>query len=113
MITPEPHPQIQPLLISAYAAIVSAIIIFVTALMFPLPEHRFKAILILSAGFATFGIGEFLNHPKQKLITRETVKASKKPRYHRTRNPCSLGNLFDISGLLFLFTSLSYFFFPH
>jgi hypothetical protein len=113
MMTPEPHPQIQPLLISAYAAVVSGIIIFVTALIFPLPEHRFKAILILSAGFATFGIGEFLNHPKQKLITRESVKTSKRLRYHRNRNPCSLGNLFDISGLLLLFISLSYFFFPH
>ena len=113
MITPDPRPQIQPLLISAYFAIASGIITFLTAFLLPLSGHLFMATLLLSAGFATFAVGELLNHPKQKLITRETVKNNTSSRYHRTRNPCSLGNLFDISGLLLFFISLSYFFFPY
>lgn len=113
MITPDPRPQIQPLLISAYIAIASGVITFLAAFLLPLSGHLFMATLLLSAGFATFAVGELLNHPKQKLITRETVKNNTNPRYHRTRNPCSLGNLFDISGLLLFFISLSYFFFPY
>jgi len=113
MITPESHSRIQPLFIAAYGAFVSAIAIIIGAFIFTLPEHFSKALLILSASFAAFGTGEFLNHPKQKLITPETVQSSQKPKYHHNRNPCGLGNLLDISGLILLFIALSAFFFPH
>jgi len=113
MTTPESHSQFQPLLIAAYAAFASGITIFIAAFMLTLPEHVFKAVLILSASLAVFATGEFLNHPKQKLITPETVRTNQKPKYHHNRNPCSLGNLFDIGGLILLFVALSAFLFPH
>jgi len=110
---PESHTRSRHLLLAAYIAIASGTIIFIAAFVIALPEHLFKGTLILSASFTTFGTGEYLNHPKQKLITQETVKTNKKPKYHRNRNPCSLGNLFDIGGLLLLFIAFSSFFFSY
>jgi len=113
MNTPEQHTPTQPLLIAAYAVFLSAVIIFIAAFIIILPENLFKGILILSASFFSFGTGELINHPKQNLITRKTVQTNQKPQYHRNRNPCALGNLFHIAGLLLLFVALSSFFFPH
>jgi len=113
MTTPESHIQPQLLLISAYTTLVSAIIIVFLALFFFLPGHLFKPLLLLSASLFSLSAGEFLNHPKQRVITQETVKANQEAQYHRKRSPCALGNLFDICGLLLLFVALSAFFFPH
>jgi len=113
MNSPKSHTQIKPLLIFAYGAFASGGILFISAFMLTLPAHFFKATLILAASFAAIGTGEFLNHPKQKLITQETIQNKSKPQYHHSRNPCSLGNLFDIGGLLLFFIAISSFFFPH
>ncbi len=112
MTTPESQTRIQPLLIAAYGVFASGIILFIVLFVFSLPGYLFKTILILSISFAAFGTGELLNHPKQKLITRETVQTNQTT-YHHNRNPCILGNLFDIIALLLLFIALSAFFFPH
>ena len=113
MTTPETDTPVQPLFIAACAFFVTAAILFITPFVLALPAYLFKSTLILSASFAALSTGELLNHPKQKLVTRETVKTGQEPQYHRNRNPCSLGNMFDIGGLLLLFIAISSFFFPH
>ncbi len=113
MTTPELETPVQPLFIAAYAFFVTGALLFIAAFVLTLPAHLFKSTLILSASFAALSTGEQLNHPRQKLVTRETVQSGQEPQYHRNRNPCSLGNLFDIVGLLLLFIAISSFFFPH
>ncbi len=60
------------------------------------------------------GLGEYLNHPLQKKQAFGQGPDSTTPTtLHRSRNPCGLGNTFDVLGVICLFLALSYFFFPY
>lgn len=71
----------------------------------------FKGLLYIFLGFIAFGAGEILNHPKAQQITTgkddATASSTFSKRFHRKRNPCSLGNLFDIGAILLIFIGLS------
>jgi len=113
MTTSESYSRLQPLLLAAYAVIGSAIVISVLTFFLSPAPHIFKALYLFSASLFSLGAGELFNHPKQKIITSETVKTGQKAKYHRKRNSCGLGNLLDICGLLLLFIALASFLFPH
>ena len=61
------------------------------------------------------GLGEYLNHPLQKkqTLTARQGSGPPTPALHRSRNPCGLGNTFDVLAVICLFLALSYFFFPY
>lgn len=60
------------------------------------------------------GLGEYLNHPVQKKQAFDQPHDSGIPTtLHRSRNPCGLGNTFDVLAVICLFLALSYFFFPY
>ncbi len=72
-----------------------------------------KGVRVAAAGLLSIGIGELLNHPLQTR-RRHPERAEKDfTRQHRQRNPCLLGNLLDICGLILLFSSISLLFFPY
>jgi len=77
-----------------------------------LPSHIFKGMLYICLGLIAFGIGENVNHPKTLILTPGAINKHESPRYHRTRNACSFGNLIDIGALLLIFTGLSVIIFP-
>lgn len=82
----------------------------------PFPENLLQAIGIRALGFFCLflGIGEILNHPLQKrLAFNDQNNSSPHATLHRSRNPCGLGNTFDVLALICLFVALSYFFFPY
>jgi len=63
-----------------------------------------QTLLYLAVGSFLFGIGEILNHPKQTADNYTDNSASDLRRVHHwSRNPCPLGNLLDIAGIIFLF----------
>ncbi len=70
----------------------------------------FKGLLYIFLGFIAFGAGEILNHPRPQPVTTGKDGDSSptfSKQFHRKRNPCSLGNLFDIGALLLFFIGLS------
>jgi hypothetical protein len=71
------------------------------------PSDIFKGLLYIFLGFIAFGAGEILNHPQPPLITTYKDNDTSSKQFHRKRNPCSLGNLFDIGALLLFFIGLS------
>jgi hypothetical protein len=71
------------------------------------PPDIFKGLLYIFLGFIAFGAGEILNHPRPPLITTSMDNGTSSKQFHRKRNPCSLGNLFDIGALLLFFIGLS------
>jgi hypothetical protein len=82
----------------------------------PFPENILQAKGIRALGFFCLflGIGEILNHPLQKrLAFNDQNNSGPHATLHRSRNPCGLGNTFDVLALICLFIALSYFFFPY
>ncbi|MCB2216159.1 hypothetical protein [Desulfofustis glycolicus] len=71
--------------------------------------------IMRAAGFAVlfFGIGEYLNHPPL-VDTRPpgSQEAPIQPDGKRKRNPCGLGNFFDILAIISVFIVASYVLFP-
>lgn len=88
--------------------------IFISMVPMELGSSSVKGIRSTGFSLLFIAIGEWLNHPLQKSIrsfdenseTAETL-------IHRKRNPCSLGNVFDVFGLILIFIALSLFLFPH
>ncbi len=69
-----------------------------------------KGMVLISAALIIFGLGEFLNHPKEKnfiAAEKEEKETAKRGQYIRRRNSCGLGNLFIIVALLLFFVGLS------
>ncbi|MEE4313434.1 MAG: hypothetical protein V2J11_03010 [Desulfofustis sp.] len=71
--------------------------------------------IMRAAGFAVlfFGIGEYLNHPplvdtRPPGLQEEPIPSDGK----RKRNPCGLGNFFDILAIINVFIVASYVLFP-
>ncbi|MBM9603427.1 hypothetical protein [Desulfopila inferna] len=71
-------------------------------------EKIFSGLRQIALGITLIGIGEWINHPLQKSVTYKERKdfIFQKIR-HRKRNPSVLGNLFEIGGLLLIFTGLA------
>lgn len=69
--------------------------------------HIYSGLLYLFFACIAFGAGEILNHPKTPLLTTDATTSPDDAEISRRRNPCSLGNLFDIGGLLLFFGGLS------
>lgn len=66
------------------------------------------ALLYLAASCLAIGFGETVNHPPQCERNYSDNETSALRRLqHRSRNPCLLGNLLVIAGILFLFISVS------
>ncbi len=105
--------QVQPLLVAASVAFTMGTALSIFVLNLRLPGHICKALLLLALALAIFGLGEFLNHPRRRLITPETVKGKQEPQFHRKRKTCGLGNLLDICAVITLFLALSAFLYPH
>lgn len=76
------------------------------------PAQIYTGLIYLFFACIAFGAGEILNHPKPPLVTTETTTPPADRELCRRRNPCSLGNLFDIGGLLLFFVGLSALLFP-
>ena len=91
------------------------------ALMVALSFALFAADILQAKGLRAIGsfclllgLGEYLNHPVQKKQTFDQLHHSTTPTtLHRSRNPCGLGNTFDVLAVICLFLALSYFFFPY
>ncbi len=68
----------------------------------------FSGLRQIALGITLIGAGEWINHPLQK-----SIACKKKNDYvfekflHRQRNPSALGNLFEIVGLILVFTGLA------
>ena len=73
-----------------------------------------KGLRAIGFSLLFIAIGEWLNHPVQK--SKSAIDESSDTALtiiHRRRNPCGLGNVFDVFGLILVFIALSLFFFPH
>lgn len=77
-----------------------------------LNTHTFRGLLYISMALVVFGIGEIINHPKQRLITGKDKSGLPHRTLCRRRSVCSLGNLCDIGALLLLFIGLATLLFP-
>lgn len=67
-------------------------------------DNYFGSFRRIAAGLLLVGIGEWINHPKQKSVQyRDKTNFIFQHVLHRKRNPSSLGNLMEISGLLLIF----------
>ncbi len=71
-------------------------------------EKVFSGLRQIALGIILIGIGEWINHPLQKSVTYKERKdfIFQKIR-HRKRSPSVFGNLFEIGGLLLIFTGLA------
>jgi len=98
--------------------LVSGIILLIISFFTGENNQVFSGIRQISAGALLIGIGEWINHPLQKTTALKDNKGQHgrnkgKERLvfhkilHRKRRPSSLGSLFEISGLLLLFTGLA------
>lgn len=76
------------------------------------PARLYDGLLYLFFACIAFGAGEILNHPKRPLLTTDANALPADAEISRRRNPCSLGNLFDIGGLLLFFVGISALLFP-
>ncbi len=104
--------RLPPLFITACTFIgVGIVCIFGTLVLEP-PSHILKGLLYISSAFLIFGLGEVLNHPKERLTTPTQENTTHTREFQRRRNVCSLGNLFDICALLLFFMGISAMFFP-
>ena len=64
--------------------------------------------------FKSFGIGIVVYWSHQEELTRSSPNDTEVAKTtHRKRNPCGLGNLLDVLGLIAIFAALALFFFPH
>jgi hypothetical protein len=68
----------------------------------------FSGLRQVAIGTTLIGLGEWINHPLQKSVTMKgrSDLIFKRIR-HRKRNPSALGNLFEIAGLILVFTGMS------
>ena len=70
-----------------------------------------KGLRAISFCVLFLGFGEYLNHPVQKKQTfTERHDLDKPPTLHRSRNPCELGNTFDVLAVICLFLAPGLFF---
>ena len=68
----------------------------------------FGGLLQIAAGITLIGIGEWINHPLQKSMTfKDRHNFIFQRIHHRKRNPNSIGNIFEIFGLIMIFTGLA------
>jgi hypothetical protein len=84
--------------------------------LFPmqLDSSSVKGIRAIGFSLLFISIGEWLNHPLQKSFTAlDETSDTSLTLIHRRRNPCGLGNVFDVFGLILIFIALSLFFFPY
>jgi hypothetical protein len=73
-----------------------------------------KGLRVLGLALLFIGLGEYLNHPHQEELTLSSPDDTELAKTtHRRRNPCGLGNLLDVLGLIAIFAALALFFFPH
>lgn len=83
-------------------------IVFLSSFFLEGQRIFFSSMQQLGLGILGIGIGEWINHPLQKSLSwEETKKTPFRRIYHRRRNPSSLGNLFEIFGLVLLFVGLA------
>lgn len=101
----------RPLLLKiALAATAASPLIAVLAIFEHNPEMQ-QTLVVVAASLLLIGTGEIINHPLQT----ETLHADQDPpgtlqkRHHRRRNPCSLGNLLFITGMLLFCITLGRF----
>ncbi|MCP3887856.1 MAG: hypothetical protein GY702_03130 [Desulfobulbaceae bacterium] len=66
-----------------------------------------KGMVLISSALIIFGLGEFLNHPKEHSFIETEQGDTKRREYIRRRNTCGLGNLCIIVALLLFFVGLS------
>lgn len=104
--------RLPPLFITACAFICAGIVCLLGILAWKPPAHIFKGLLYISSAFMIFGIGEILNHPKERLSAPKQENTAYTKAFQRKRNVCSLGNLCDICALLLFFMGISAMFFP-
>jgi hypothetical protein len=76
------------------------------------PVHMYSGLFYLAFACIAFGAGEILNHPQTPQLSTDASASPAGAKLCRRRNPCSLGNLFDIGGLLLFFVGLSSLLFP-
>lgn len=101
--------QTPPLLKLALIALAAAPFLTVLAMMQAEPDVK-RGLLHMSAGLLSIGIGEILNHPLQTGCNYTENQNSELRRFqHRRRNPCSLGNILFIAGMLLLCIGLNRF----
>jgi hypothetical protein len=89
-----------------------SILISITSL--PPVTLSLKGLRVLGLALVFIGLGEYLNHPHQEeltLLSPDDTELAKTR--HRKRNPCGLGNLLDVLGLIAFFAALALFFFPY
>lgn len=99
--------RLPPLFITACIFIgVGTVCLFGTIVLEP-PSQILKGLLYLSSAFIIFGLGEVLNHPKERLNTQTLENSTHTTYFQRRRNVCSLGNLCDICALLLFFMGIS------
>ena len=73
-----------------------------------------KGLRALGLSFFLLGFGEYLNHPRQKTLRyNEQDDSGPLVTFHRSRNPCGLGNTLDVVALISFFIALGFFFFPY
>lgn len=96
-----------PLFIIACILFAAGVICLGLSFTLQLDPNIFKGLLYISCALVVFGIGEIINHPKQRFIAPATKKDDSTPRMYRKRNVCSLGNLCDIGALLLFFIGLA------
>ncbi len=87
-----------------FAGVLSLIWSFVTG-----PQNlSFNGYRLIASGIVFLGIGEWLNHPRQKALeftSKDNEELRKKTHYKR--NPSSIGNLFEITALLLICVGIS------
>ena len=110
-MTPEPK-RLPPLFIMACIIFSAGVICLGLTFTLQLNTHTFRGLLYISMALVVFGVGEIINHPKQRVITGESKSDSTHNTLYRRRNVCSLGNLCDIGALLLFFIGLATLLFP-
>lgn len=74
-------------------------------------QHYWGGLQRIAVGIVAIGIGEWINHPRQKSVEYTDYRHSTFRHFsHRQRNPSSLGNLFEIGGLICIFMGLAEYF---
>lgn len=100
--------KIPPLLIAAFTSIVSGFVLVVLNIALPLTADTTKSLYSIASGLIILGCGEILNHPRQiHLEYVENKSATLRQIPHHSRNPCPLGNLMVIIGLLLFFIGIA------
>ncbi|GAB6191251.1 hypothetical protein JCM39068_10000 [Desulfocastanea catecholica] len=104
--------RLPPLYLAAWAIGALGIVGLAGVWLLHPPAHLYTGLVYLSFACIAFGAGEILNHPKPPQLPTEATTPPADRELCRRRNPCSLGNLFDIGGLLLFFVGLSALLFP-